>query len=169
MDLLVELFRHNAMMNGRLLDACRPLAPEQLATTVAGTYGNIGATLVHIANSQLGYVPRFVAPERPEPLPEEPFPGFEALAERMARGDELLEVAAGQAGAGQVIEVSGDDPPATWRMPADLILLQAVNHATEHRSQIATILTQLGVEPPEMDGWTFFHAAGHMEEIHHRS
>jgi uncharacterized damage-inducible protein DinB len=43
-------------------------------------------------------------------------------------------------------------------------LLQAVNHSTEHRSQIATILTQLGIEPPSMDGWTFFFDAGHMTD-----
>lgn len=47
-------------------------------------------------------------------------------------------------------------------MPVGLILVQAINHGTEHRSQIATILTQLGVEPPNMDGWTFFDASGHM-------
>jgi uncharacterized damage-inducible protein DinB len=33
--------------------------------------------------------------------------------------------------------------------------VQAINHATEHRSQIFTILTQQGVEPPSVDGRTF--------------
>ena len=50
-------------------------------------------------------------------------------------------------------------------MAAGLLLLQAVNHATEHRSQIATILTQLGVEPPDMSGWRFFFDAGHMKDV----
>lgn len=164
MDLIVEFLRHNTMMNRRLLDACRELDPTQLATTVAGTYGSIGATLVHIANSQIGYVPRFVAEARPEPLPEEPFPGFVTLEERMTRGNELLELAAGHAAEEHQIEVRGDDPPATWRVRASLLSLQAVNHGTEHRSQVATILTQLGVTPPEMDGWTFFLERGHMRQ-----
>ncbi|MCP4140149.1 MAG: hypothetical protein GY755_07650 [Chloroflexi bacterium] len=30
------------------------------------------------------------------------------------------------------------------------------NHAIEHRSQIMTILTQLGIQPPDLDGWTYF-------------
>ena len=47
-------------------------------------------------------------------------------------------------------------------MPVPLFLLQAVNHGTEHRSQVATIMTQLGVEPPEMDGWTYFFASDQM-------
>ena len=50
-------------------------------------------------------------------------------------------------------------------MPVSLFLLQAVNHGTEHRSQVATILTQLGVEPPEMDGWAYFFESGHMVEV----
>jgi uncharacterized damage-inducible protein DinB len=165
MDLVVEFLRHNRMMNDRLLETCRRRSPDQLAATVQGTYGSIGATLVHIANSQVGYVPRFVLPERPAPLPEDLFPGFNALAERLALGNSLLEHAASRAREHHEVEVSGDDPPATWRIPAALLLLQAVNHGTEHRSQIATILTQLGVEPPPMDGWTYFLASNRMVEI----
>ncbi len=59
-DVIVEFLRHNTMMNGRLLDACRGLSPEQLEATAIGTYGSIGATLVHVANSQQGYAARFL-------------------------------------------------------------------------------------------------------------
>src|SRR6266498_3049976 len=98
MDLLAEFFRHNAMMNRRLEETCRQLSPEQLGATATGTYGSIGATLVHIANAQVGYSARFLGTERPERLPEDPFPGFEALTERFALGDAQLEEVAGQAG-----------------------------------------------------------------------
>lgn len=160
MDLVVEFFRHNSMMNGRLVEACRPLSPEQLQATATGTYGSVGATLVHIANAQEGYAARILGTERPERLPEDPFPGFDSLAERFSHGDARLEEAATQAGQDREVQVTGDDPPGTFRLPASLILLQAVNHGTEHRSQVATILTQLGIEPPEMDGWTYFDASG---------
>jgi uncharacterized damage-inducible protein DinB len=162
MDILVEFFRHNAMMNRRLIEACRRLSPEQLGAMATGTYGSIGATLVHIANAQEGYAARFLGTERPERLSEDPFPGFEALAERFAHGDAQLEEAATQAGQEHEVHVTGDDPPGTWRMPASLLLLQAVNHGTEHRSQVATILTQLGLEPPEMDGWAYFDESGQL-------
>jgi uncharacterized damage-inducible protein DinB len=162
MDLVVEFFRHNSMMNRRLLEACRGLSPEQLDATATGTYGTIGATLVHIANAQEGYAARFLGTERGERLEEDPFPGFEALTEHFANGDTLLEEAATKAGEDHEVQVTGDDPPGTWRMHASLVLLQAVNHGTEHRSQVATILTELGVEPPEMDGWTYFENSGQM-------
>jgi len=162
MDLLTEFFRHNTMMNLRLVEACRQLPSEQLGATATGTYGSIGGTLVHIANAQEGYAARLLDSERPERLPEDPFPGFEALAERFAHGNAQLEEAAMQAGLDRKVQVTGDDPPGKWWMPVSLFLLQAVNHGTEHRSQVATILTQLGVEPPEMDGWGYFFASGHM-------
>lgn len=150
------------MMNGRLIEVCEQLSPKHLDATVVGTYGTIGATLVHIANAQVGYAARLLDTERPEPLTEDPFPGFEALAERMAQGDaQLLEAATGSFQERDV-HVSGDDPVGTWSMPVSLFLVQAINHGTEHRSQVATILTQLGVEPPDMDGWAYFDANGQL-------
>ena len=164
-DVLVEIFRHNAMMNRRLLEACRRLSPEQLATTAVGTYGTIGATLVHIANSQEGYAARLLDVPRPEPLAQDPFPGFDVVAERIAHGDAQLERAAAKPDMDRKVKVTGDDPPGTWWLPVSLFLLQAVNHSTEHRSHIATILTQLGIEAPNMDGWTYFFESGHMEPV----
>jgi uncharacterized damage-inducible protein DinB len=34
-----------------------------------------------------------------------------------------------------------------------VVLTQVINHATEHREQIKSMLTALGIEPPEIDGW----------------
>ena len=38
---------------------------------------------------------------------------------------------------------------------AAFYFVQALNHATEHRTQIKTALTQAGINPPELDGWTW--------------
>ncbi len=165
MNLLVELFKHNTMMNARLLEVCRGLTDEQLASTVEGTYGTIGATLVHVAGGQQSYAARFFGGERPQRLAESPFPGFDALTSAFDEGNRLLEHAAAEADTDGYVTIHDDDPDATWRMHRSLLLLQAINHGTEHRSQIATILTQLGITAPEMDGWTFFFDANHMEKI----
>jgi uncharacterized damage-inducible protein DinB len=115
-----------------------------------------------MANGQESYTARLLDIERPERLPEEPFPGFDALAERFARGDAQLEEAAARGGEDRQVVVTGDEPGEAWTMPVSLFLLQAVNHGTEHRAQVATILTQLGIQPPEMDGWRYFEDSGHM-------
>jgi uncharacterized damage-inducible protein DinB len=165
MNLIVELFKHNTMMNDRLVDVCRRLSDEQLGSTIEGTYGTIGETLVHIAGGQNSYAARFFGLERPERLAEDPFPGFDMLVGHFARGNALLEEAAAEADTDGYVEVEGDDPVGKWRMHRSLLLLQAINHGTEHRSQVATILTKLGVTAPDMDGWTFFFDAGHMVDI----
>jgi uncharacterized damage-inducible protein DinB len=57
--------------------------------------------------------------------------------------------------------VTGDDLlRGTWRgeeyaIPLSTFLIQAINHGTDHRSQICTILTQQGIAPPDLDGWSY--------------
>jgi uncharacterized damage-inducible protein DinB len=36
-----------------------------------------------------------------------------------------------------------------------VVMVQAINHATEHREQISSMLSALGVTPPDLDGWTY--------------
>jgi len=44
-------------------------------------------------------------------------------------------------------------------------LAQAIHHGTDHRSQICTALTTLGLELPIIDGWGFGVQAGRVVEI----
>jgi uncharacterized damage-inducible protein DinB len=34
-------------------------------------------------------------------------------------------------------------------------MVQAINHATEHREQINSMLSTLGMTPPDLDGWSY--------------
>jgi len=43
-------------------------------------------------------------------------------------------------------------------------LAQALHHGTDHRSQICTALTALGVDPPGIDVWNFGVQAGRIIE-----
>jgi uncharacterized damage-inducible protein DinB len=36
-----------------------------------------------------------------------------------------------------------------------VVMLQVINHATEHREQLKSMLTALGITPPSIDGWDF--------------
>ena len=46
-----------------------------------------------------------------------------------------------------------------------LRLAQVIQHGTDHRSQVCTALTNLGVTPPEIDVWSFGEATGRMWEV----
>jgi uncharacterized damage-inducible protein DinB len=36
-----------------------------------------------------------------------------------------------------------------------VLMVQAINHADEHREQICSMLSALGVTPPDLDGWSY--------------
>jgi len=146
---LHELFRHNRWANERILEACRDLTDAQRATTVEGTYGELGHTLTHLVRAESWYLSILTGwqPHIRWEIPG-PFPGADALLERARfTGDRLTEIV-DEIDPAQEIDTGDGD-----LVPAAVILVQVINHATEHRAHVATILTQLGIEPPEMDGW----------------
>ena len=53
-----------------------------------------------------------------------------------------------------VLEVDKTDGYQRWA-PVGFRLAQALHHGTDHRSQVCTALTTLGMEPPEIDVYDF--------------
>jgi uncharacterized damage-inducible protein DinB len=49
--------------------------------------------------------------------------------------------------------------------PMGIRLAQALHHGTDHRSQVCTALTALGVEPPAIDAWDFADEGGRLSEV----
>jgi len=47
------------------------------------------------------------------------------------------------------------------QLDASVPLVQAIHHASEHRTQVLTILSQQGIEPPDLSGWAFGDAMGY--------
>lgn len=149
---LPDLFRHNRWANLELLEICEGLNEEQLDSTVVGTYGTIRQTLRHIVGAEERYVARLSRKE-PGPSLEESSPSSRELRERtMASGEALVSIAtAGPEDEGISVNFRGKP----FLIDPRVILIQAINHATEHRSQIMTILTHQAIEPPVLDGWTY--------------
>jgi uncharacterized damage-inducible protein DinB len=153
-ETLIELFKHNVWANQRLFDACAGLSDAQLDATAAGTFGTVRNTLMHIAGAQERIAAALAEAEPLSTTSEHgPFPGVAALRDAArASGDALIDLAArAQSGATVTTAWRGQD----FTLPVWLLLLQAINHATEHRTQVTAILTQLGIEPPGIDGWTY--------------
>lgn len=151
MTTLASIFEHNRWANERLLEACRDLTPAQFAASVDGTYGDLGGTLAHIASGDAFYVLLLTGwTPATEWQQDDSFPGVEPLLEVVREtGTRLLAAAT---------SIDGDRPierdPGEL-IPASVILVQAINHGNEHRTHATTILTQLGITPPAIDGWHY--------------
>jgi len=150
---LVTMFRHNLWANLKLFDACAALDGAQLAATAVGTYGPIDDTLNHLVRAAQGYLYLLTGDSPVARMRREDKPDMATLRENCRLFDEgLMAVAAGITPPAMAHSVEED---GRWALPAGVVLAQAINHATEHRAHIMTILTQIGIQPPELDCWAF--------------
>ena len=157
--ILIELYQHNLWANLKLLDVCAGLNEEKLELSAPGTYGRVRDTLVHLVGAEERYVAMLGEGQPDNAVREgEPFPGLATLREHAKRSGEWLIKFAGENPAGKVLAGTRRGEP--YRMAAAVPMLQAINHATEHRAHVVSILTQNGVEVPEMDGWVYGAATG---------
>lgn len=150
---LVELFRFNTWATLKVLDVCAGLDDAQLDWTAPGTFGSIRDTLTHLSGAEGGYVYQLTGERPPIPMQRDEFLGIPALRER-ARwfGGQLARKAA---------SVRRDDTfQSEWEGETETVkcitvLTQAIVHGADHRSQIATILSQHGITPPDLDAWAY--------------
>jgi uncharacterized damage-inducible protein DinB len=163
-SVLTKLFQHNLWANLKLLDFCNRLSDEQLDAMAVGCFGSIRATLVHIADAEVDYVHMATGKPSIVPLPIEQFPGFSVLKDCARWAGEGLLALAKEARVGTTVHVEYPQEPV-YEFPLDSFIVQIINHSTEHRAQIATIITQLGIEPPAMSGWKFMREMGELREM----
>jgi len=151
---LVELFQHNLWANLHLLDACAALDDANLKATTAGTYGPLGDTLVHLLAAEQRYVAALTREPPAQVLSEnDPFPGIDTLREQAQRSGESLIKIAETFDPNKPFE--GQHHGRNYSLRGSIPIVQAINHATDHRSHVMTILTQQGIQPPNLDSWTY--------------
>ena len=149
---LPDFFNYNLWANRLLLDACEQLSDAQLDTTMIGIYGSVRETLMHLFSAEEGYA-RSLTGTSPSPLLKElaSFPGFDVLRQRAESSGETLAKAAEQRDLDRVLHLDG----GTYDAPAIIVVMQAIQHAIDHRSQIATLLSQLNIELPDLSAWSY--------------
>lgn len=159
---LEKLFEHNNWANLKILETCAALTDAQLdAEPQSSTKGTIRMTLWHLVSSQDGYVSLMTDKERrfhwgaPPP--------FEDLRQSLEfTGEILLDLARGGLPEPPGPQLQTRDGYLT---PAWVVVVQVINHATEHREQIKSMLSAMGITPPEIAGWEFGEATGNLVPI----
>jgi uncharacterized damage-inducible protein DinB len=135
----------------RLIDTCLQLTPEQLEAAVPGTYGSIMDTLRHFVGGDSYYLSHLTGDQE---IDTDHMDLRELRAAMEADERTWIELLAKDLDADAVVkdvDEDGYERDAT----IGIRLAQALHHGTDHRSQICTALTTLGVEPPGIDVWDF--------------
>jgi uncharacterized damage-inducible protein DinB len=161
-SLLADAFGHHIWATLTLIDTCRSLSEEQLATAVPGTYGSILDTFRHIAGGDSGYLFALTGGRVSEI--EESTMGVDQLrAVTEANGPEWSALLAEDLDPDTIVVRRRPDGSRS-AAPLGIRLAQAVHHGTDHRSQICTALTNLGIEPPAIDVWDYAWRDGRLSE-----
>lgn len=151
-SVLARIFEHNNWANSLMLDACSKLTDAQLdAQPRSATKGTIRDTLSHFVRAQQNYL-RHITQVEPSFTWETP-PSLDKMRASLARsGEALLEIASNESGRLPKRRVKTRDGSMVepW-----VLMLQVINHATEHREQINSMLTALGLTPLDMDAWSY--------------
>jgi uncharacterized damage-inducible protein DinB len=158
-----DAFAHHVWATLTLIDACLPLNTDQLAAAVPGTYGSILETMRHLVGSDASYL-AVLTGGRVERIVEGGM-DLAALRAEMERH--------GPAWSSLLAENPDTDAMLVRRRPdgseihatAGIRIAQALHHGHDHRSQICTTLTTLGIEPPSIDVWDYAVQVGRLVEV----
>jgi len=160
-NFLVKLFEHNNWANNQIIKACSTLSDEQLDTEPqSATKGTIRETLTHLVNSQRGYLSLLTLTLESRHHAPPTFAGLQESAQ--ISGEGLLAL---------VQDESSNFPKARLQTTDGffvepwVVMLQVINHATEHREQIKSMLSALGITPPNIDGWDYGEASNALVPI----
>ena len=152
---LADFFHYNLWANLCLLDACAHLSDAQLDATMIGTFGSVRETLMHMLAAEEGYARTLTGKILSPPLKDFPhFPGFDELRSRARASGEQLIAFAQQAEQEELKRILHLDE-GTYDAPVIVVVIQAINHGIDHRSQIATLLSRQGIEAPGLDSWSY--------------
>lgn len=160
--LMDTAFGHHAWATLALIDTCAALGEEQLEATAEGVYGTIIDTLRHLVQADSNYLVALSGGAVPAvKLGGHDLAGLREVMQSNAAA--WTEYLAGDLQADAVVGRRREDGSST-EATVGVRLAQALHHGTDHRSQICTILTRLGVEPPDIDVWVYGELEGRVVE-----
>jgi uncharacterized damage-inducible protein DinB len=156
------LFEYDRWANRKLLGAITSLTPDQFVRSVAGAYGSVRNTMVHIYSAEWGWVDRCGGPARGERLDAINYPTIESVVTLWNTveghvGDFLSTL--NDEDLGRAVEFSLGQGPKQSMLVGELMQHAAV-HAIHHRGQLALLLRSLGVVPGNFDIMFFFQERG---------
>ena len=147
------LFEYNSWANARILGAASGISRAQYLSHGAFPHGGLRGTLVHTLFAEWIWRLRWQGTPPEVGLALEDFPTFEGLRTRWLDEEiRLTELVDGLTDVELEVEFDyvstegGRHRRAMWES-----MLHLVNHGTQHRSEAAAMLTEMGHSPGDID------------------
>jgi len=156
-DLLI-LFQYNQWSSQKILQSASNLTLEQFLAPASFTHGGIRSTLVHALFAEWIWQMRWEGTSPSHRLKVEDFPTFESLRTRFDEEDKLLiafvENVTDERLNSRFQYNSTDGKPherMLWQ-----VMVHVINHGTQHKTEVAAMLTELNYSPGDIDMVYFF-------------
>ena len=150
---LQELYEYGDWANKRLFQVIARLSLDEFTRSVAGSYGSIRNTVVHVMSAEWGWLERCGGTARGPRLNPDDYPTVESVVTQWANVERYIR---------EFVSVLADadlDRPIEYAigqseksvMPLGELMHHGAIHAVHHRGQVALLLRMLGQTPGNFD------------------
>ena len=147
------LYSYNQWANSKIIEQTSRLPQEQFLKGASYPHGGIRGTLTHILFAEWIWRKRWQGESPSALILPEDFPTFDSLKARwLDEEHELMDFAASLTddrltGKFQYKTTKGEPrEDVLWQ-----VMMHVVNHGTQHRSEAAAMLTEMGYSPGDID------------------
>lgn len=150
---LERLYDYGYWANRKLFQVLAQLTPDQFTQAVAGSYGSIRNTLVHMLSAEWGWLDRCGGAQRGPALKADDYPTLESVVERWGTVERHVREFLSSLSDEDVARVVAFTNPLGEKrsMVLGALMQHAANHGVHHRGQVALLLRALGYTPGNVD------------------
>lgn len=155
---LQELYDYGDWANKRLFQVIARLSADEFTRTVAGSYGSIRNTLVHVMSAEWGWIDRCGGTPRGPRLNPEDYPTIESVVTQWANIERYVReflATITDADLERLVEYSVG-PAERSALPLGELLHHGAIHGVHHRGQVALLLRLLEHPPGNFDILFFY-------------
>ena len=150
---LETLLDYGYWANHKLFEGLRQLTPEEFTQPVAGSYGSIRNTLVHVLSAEWGWLDRCGGAKRGPALVASDYPTVSSLIDRWQEVEASVRAFLRNLqdeDLSRIVEFSFGNGQKN-AMPLGELMHHAAIHGIHHRGQVALLLRLLGKAPGNFD------------------
>lgn len=152
-ELIRDLYQYNAWANARILDNAAKLSAEQLDAETSVNFNSVHNALVHILSVQWLWLMRWQSRSPMALFDPGDFPDFNSVCTRWSQIDRDTQDFISICTESDLVRVVSyrNFQNEEWAYPLWQQMLHQSNHATQHRSEVALVLTTWGFSPGPLD------------------
>jgi uncharacterized damage-inducible protein DinB len=149
---LQRRFEYGWWANRRLFAVVARMSAEEFTRNVAGSYGSVRNTLVHVLSAEWGWLERSGGAARGKALEAGDYPTLQSLVETWNKVEQHLRAFLARSTDADLQRVANFELQGRpHAMQVGEMLEHSANHGVHHRGQVALLLRVLGHAPGNFD------------------